>query len=97
AQMFEDVEGEDAIESVVAKREGVRVTDDIGVSKNLAFEFDAIGIVTGGCAGSDVEDQALTPAKDGFELFSHRIAFMLLGNDLGRLGQAYRDALLVMK
>ncbi len=95
AQMFEDVKGEDVVESVVTKRKGVCVTHHIGVSENLTFEFDAIGILVGGCAGPDMENQALTPEKDGFELFSHRIASVRRrdGDDSGRIWQKNRHAM----
>ncbi len=41
-QMFEDIEGKDAIEGLVAKRQSVGVADDIGVTKNLVLELDAV-------------------------------------------------------
>ncbi len=95
--MFEDVKGEDMVESIIAEGKGVRVTHHISVSKNLALEFDAIGIVVGGCAGPDMENQAFTCPDDGFEFSSHRIAFMLQGNDLSRFGEEHRNAVLGKK
>ena len=42
AQMLEDIEGENPVEHIVAKRESMRVPYDIGMPENFVLEFDAV-------------------------------------------------------
>lgn len=55
AQMFEDVEGENAIESAIGKRQSVRIADDIGVAKNFVLELDATRHSHRGGAGAEMK------------------------------------------
>jgi hypothetical protein len=53
-QMFENVEGKNAVENSVTKRKAMRVADDVSVTKDLMLEFDAIGVSRRGRARADV-------------------------------------------
>ena len=72
--MFEDIEGKDAIEAGVAKGQGVRVADHVGVAKNLVFQFDAAGIFPRARAGAEMQDALVAPRENFLKLGADRVA-----------------------
>ncbi len=95
--MLEDVEGEDAIKDAVAKWELMRIADDICVPKDFMLELDTIRIARGSRARADVQDEILPFPQDRFELWTERIAGVILDRDLDGPGEKDGNALLKSK
>jgi hypothetical protein len=77
-QVLENIQREDAIEDRLAKREMMGVSDNIGVTKNLVFELNAVRKPPCRSARPDMEDEIATRAQEGFELRRDRIAHVIL-------------------
>jgi hypothetical protein len=93
AQMLENIEGKDPIETAVAKRQRVGITDHVGVAKDFVLQLNASRILPLGRAGTEMQDALVTPRKNFFELEAHRVAGMRgwYGGNLCRVGQEDRD------
>ena len=89
AQMLENIEGKDPIETAVAKRQRVGITDHVGVAKDFVLQLNASRILLLGRAGTEMQDALITPGKNFFELGAHRVAGMRGWNcgNLHRVGQ----------
>jgi hypothetical protein len=63
------------------------VADDIGVTKDLMLEFNAVRVSRRRGPSADVQDKLLAFAKNHFVLGPEWIALAFGGNNLHRLGQ----------
>jgi hypothetical protein len=91
AQVFENVEGENAIEDCVPKRQRMRVADDIGVAKNLVLELDAIRVPARTGASAEVQCPAFGGSQNILELCSERVTLMPAWNYLHQFAEKNRD------
>jgi hypothetical protein len=89
--MLEDVKGEDAIESVVAKWKVVRVAHDIGMAKNLVLELDAVRVALGRSTRANIKNQVISPAENFLKLTANRVAGVV-ARDFHFLGNKNRHA-----
>ena len=68
AQMLENIEGKDPIETAVAKRQRVGITDHVGVAKDSVFQLDAAGILCRGRTSAEMQDALIAAREDFLEL-----------------------------
>ena len=93
AQMLENIEGKDPIETAVAKRQRVGITDHVGVAKDFVFQLYAAGILRRGGTGTEMQDALIAAREDFLERGADRVAGMRGwdGGNFRRVGQENRD------
>jgi hypothetical protein len=88
AQMFENIEGKDPIETAVAKRQRVGITDHVGVAKDFVFQLYAAGILRGSVTGTEMQDASSPRAGFPRTRGQSRCWYAPMGNgNLRRVGQ----------
>jgi len=92
AQMFENIEGKDPIETAVAKRQRVGITDHVGVAKDFVFQLYAAGILRGSGTGTEMQDALIAAREDFLERGANHVAGMPRwdNGNLRRVGQKNR-------
>ena len=95
AQMLENIEGKDPIETAVAKRQRVGITDHVGVAKDFVFQLDAAGILCRGRTSAEMQDALIAALEDFLELGADRVAGVRGrdGNDFRGVRKEDRDAI----
>jgi hypothetical protein len=91
--MLKDIEGKHAVKNRIAKREMVRVAYDIGMSKNLMLQFDAIRMMLRRPARANVQDEIISGLQDGFVFRWNWIAAVVRSDQLERFGKKNGDAI----
>jgi len=78
--MLKDIESEDAVKTPISKRQLMRVADNIGVFKNLVFEFDASWVFLWGRTRANVKNNAIAFTQDLFETSADGVGYVIGGN-----------------
>jgi hypothetical protein len=68
AQMLENIEGKNPIETAVAKRQRVGITDHVSMAKDFVFQLNAAGIFRGSGTGAEMQDALIAAREDFLEL-----------------------------
>jgi hypothetical protein len=93
-QVFENIEGKNAIENVIAKGQLMSVANDVSVTKNLMLEFDTVWIACRGRSRPDMQDQVFPLAQNVFKFVAQWIAVVFGRNNLSIPGRKNRNPIL---